>query len=132
MGRIFPGSRPFFGGNRPRLQEALREIGRPGGIMDAQDALAEGPINLIVNPALSVNNPDNPTHTAGTTFMGQFFDHDLTFDLTSRLAVVAEPTASPNERTPALDLDSVYGGGPCTIQNCTCRWAGGAVSSRPS
>ena len=80
--------------------------------MDAQDALAEGPINLIVNPALSVNNPDNPTHTAGTTFMGQFFDHDLTFDLTSRLAVVAEPTASPNERTPALDLDSVYGGGP--------------------
>jgi hypothetical protein len=83
--------------------------------MDAQDALAEGPINLIVNPTLSVNNPDNPTHTAGTTFMGQFLDHDLTFDLTSRLAVVAEPTASPNERTPALDLDSLSaaGGRPC-------------------
>ena len=34
--------------------------------------------------------------------MGQFIDHDLTFDLTSRLAVVAEPLASPNERTPRL------------------------------
>jgi hypothetical protein len=36
----------------------------------------------------------------------------VTFDLTSRLAVVAEPTESPNERTPSFDLDSVYGGGP--------------------
>jgi hypothetical protein len=59
-----------------------------------------------------VNNPNNPAHTAGTTFMGQFLDHDITFDLTSRLAVVAEPLESPNARTPALDLDSVYGGGP--------------------
>ena len=36
----------------------------------------------------------------------------MTFDLNSRLAVVTEPTASPNERTPSYDLDSVYGGGP--------------------
>ncbi len=72
----------------------------------------QGPVALIVDPALSVNNPNNPAHTAGTTFMGQFMDHDMTFDLTSRLGVPTEPEDSVNTRTPALDLDSVYGGGP--------------------
>jgi hypothetical protein len=116
FGRLFPDLPPFFRENSPRLRAALRDIGRPGGMLDARDELGDGgeaaAIALIVDPALSVNNPNNPTHTAGTTFMGQFIDHDLTFDLTSRLAVVAEPTASPNERDPRFDLDSVYGGGP--------------------
>ena len=71
-----------------------------------------GPVALIANPDLSKNNPNNPAHTAGTTFMGQFMDHDMTFDLTSRLGVPTRPEDSVNTRTPALDLDSVYGGGP--------------------
>ena len=50
--------------------------------------------------------------TAGTTFMGQFLDHDMTFDLTSVLGVPTDPEESVNSRTPSLDLDSVYGGGP--------------------
>jgi Animal haem peroxidase len=61
---------------------------------------------------LRVNNPDSPTHTAGTTFMGQFLDHDMTFDTTSRLGVPTRPVATPNTRIPTLDLDSVYGNGP--------------------
>lgn len=69
-------------------------------------------IALIVNPALSANNPDNPTHTAGTTFMGHFLDHDVTFDQTSRLGIVTEPGESPNTRDPRFELDSVYGDGP--------------------
>ena len=36
----------------------------------------------------------------------------MTFDTTSRLGVPTRPERSPNTRTPALDLDSVYGGGP--------------------
>ena len=120
FGRMFPGVEPFFRENTPRLQEALRDIGKPGGMLDAQDELGDGgkqaAINLIVDPNLSVNNPNNPSHTAGTTFIGQFLDHDMTFDLTSRLAVVTEPLASPNDRTPAFDLDSVYGGGPMVDQ----------------
>ena len=71
-----------------------------------------GPVAADHRPALSVDNPNNPTHTAGTTFMGQFLDHDMTFDTTSQLGMPTEPTASPNARTPAFDLDSVYGGGP--------------------
>ena len=112
FGRMFPELPPFFRETSPRLLAAMREIGAPGGPMDARDALDRGPIALITDAALNVNNPNNTTHTAGTTFMGQFLDHDMTFDLTSRLGTPAEPTDSPNARTPALDLDSVYGGGP--------------------
>ena len=92
---MFPGLEPFFRENSPRLQAALQDIGKPGGMLDAQDELGDGgkqaAINLIVDPELSENNPNNPAHTAGSTFMGQFLDHDMTFDLTSRLAVVTEP-----------------------------------------
>jgi hypothetical protein len=36
----------------------------------------------------------------------------MTFDLSSALGEPTEPEDSPNGRTPALDLDSVYGAGP--------------------
>ena len=36
----------------------------------------------------------------------------MTFDTTSQLGVPTRPERSPNARTPALDLDSVYGRGP--------------------
>lgn len=113
FGRIF-GDLPFFGqGLDPAaLRAALVDIGKPGGIMDAQDDLAAGPELLITEPTLSANNPNNPTMTAGAHFMGQFFDHDITFDTSSPLGVPTDPTTSPNGRSPAFDLDSVYGGGP--------------------
>ncbi|MBO3747246.1 twin-arginine translocation signal domain-containing protein [Streptosporangiaceae bacterium NEAU-GS5] len=111
FGRIFT-LPPFADLNAPSLKTALTEMGRPGGVMDAQDPLSEGPIRLITNPELSPNNPDNPTHTAGTTFLGQFLDHDMTFDQTSPLGTPTPPETSPNTRTPGLDLDSVYGRGP--------------------
>src|SRR5262249_35158553 len=47
-----------------------------------------------------------------SSFVGQFTDHDITFDQTSQLGVPQDPTMSPNTRSPALDLDSVFGGGP--------------------
>jgi len=111
FGRMFPDLPPFAEAS-PVLEAALRDIGKPGGILDAGDDLSQGPVALIADPALNVNNPNNPTHTAGVTFMGQFMDHDMTFDLASRLGVPTPPEESANSRTPALDLDSVYGGGP--------------------
>ena len=36
-------------------------------------------------------NPDNPTMTAGSTFVGQFIDHDITFDQTSSLGMPQDP-----------------------------------------
>ena len=111
FGRLFPKLPPFAPAG-PALTEALLDLGRPGGILDAGDQLSAGPVALITDPALSVNNPNNPAHTAGTTFVGQFFDHDVTFDVGSTLGVPSDPNRSRNGRTPMLDLDSVYGAGP--------------------
>ncbi len=94
------------------LTEALTELGRRGGPMDANDPLEVGPIRLITEPELSPDNPDNPTHTAGVTFVGQFLDHDLTRDAGSQLNRPTGLQRSVNLRTARLDLDSVYGGGP--------------------
>jgi hypothetical protein len=90
----------------------LLELGKPGGIMDPNDDLAAGPVALIADPALNQTNRNNPTHTAGTTFMGQFLDHDMSFDTLSTLGMPTNPRTAPNTRTPAFDLDPVYGGGP--------------------
>ena len=83
FGRMF-GKLPPFAADTPAVRAALLEIGQPAGIMDAQDDLSD-PQALIINPALSANNPNNPEMTAGMTFLGQFIDHDITFDPTSSL-----------------------------------------------
>jgi hypothetical protein len=111
FGRLFPSLKPFAPASKG-VTKALLALGAKGGLLDAQDQLSAGPVNLITDPSLSVNNPDNPTHTAGTTFFGQFVDHDSTFDTSSKLGTPTDPATSPNGRTPSLDLDSVYGGGP--------------------
>jgi hypothetical protein len=49
--------------------------------------------------------------------MGQFMDHDMTFDATSPLGQPTDPTTSRNARTAAFDLDSVYGLGPLAAQH---------------
>jgi hypothetical protein len=103
---------PPFAQETQAVTDALTHLGEQGGVMDAKDDLSQTPKDLIVNPALSANNPDNPTHTAGTTFFGQFIDHDITFDATSELGQATDPAATQNIRSAAFDLDSVYGGGP--------------------
>ena len=55
---------------------------------------------------------NNPKVPAGFTYLGQFVDHDITLDLTAIGEKEADPTAVENFRTPALDLDSIYGLGP--------------------
>ena len=67
-------------------------------------------------PRAEREQPQQPDHTAGTTFLGQFLDHDMTFDASSRLAHPTNPQDAPNFRTPPLDLDSVYGAGPVAQQ----------------
>jgi Animal haem peroxidase len=111
FGRIFP-RLPSFATATQRTRDALLDLGAKGGVLDARDDLTKGPVLLITDLSLSLGNPNNPTHTAGTTFFGQFVDHDITFDTTSRLGVPTEPRSAPNSRTPTLDLDSVYGAGP--------------------
>ena len=50
---------------------------------------------------------------AGFTYLGQFIDHDLTFDKTQvMLGQNVSPAQMLQARSPALDLDSLYGAGP--------------------
>ena len=46
------------------------------------------------------------------TYFGQFIDHDITFDPASSLQKQNDPDALLDFRTPAFDLDNVYGRGP--------------------
>lgn len=104
-GRMFSRLAPFAE-NSPATQAAMLELGKPGGRMDPGD----DPTDTIgtANP----KNADNPNMTAGMTFLGQFLDHDIAHDATSRLGISIDPTTVPDVRTPALDLDSLYAGGP--------------------
>ena len=110
FGRLFPNLPPFAEDTRA-VREALLDIGKSGGIMDAKDDLRD-PVKLITDPEKFKNNPDNPNITAGFTFLGQFIDHDITFDPTSSLERQQDPEAIANFRTPLLELDNVYGSGP--------------------
>jgi hypothetical protein len=50
---------------------------------------------------------------AGFTYLGQFIDHDLTFDKTQVMfGQHVTPAQLLQARSPSLDLDSLYGAGP--------------------
>jgi hypothetical protein len=49
---------------------------------------------------------------SGYTYLGQFIDHDLTFDPNSSLQKQNDLEALVDFRTPRFDLDCVYGRGP--------------------
>ena len=93
FGRMFP----FL----PAHQEDrgdLEQLGNPApagsGLMVDDGTVADSPI------------------PSGFTYLGQFIDHDITFDPTSSLDKQNDPKALSNFRTPRLDLDSLYAGGP--------------------
>jgi hypothetical protein len=82
------------------------------------DALAKSmiaPIDLRdTTPVVAgaVDEDENPVIPAGFTYLGQFIDHDITFDPASSLQRQNDPDALHDFRTPRFDLDSVYGRGP--------------------
>lgn len=66
--------------------------------------------DLMGNP-LRETAPDSNI-PAGFTYFGQFVDHDVTFDVSSTINSATDANTINNMRTPALDLDSLYGRGP--------------------
>lgn len=60
----------------------------------------------------NTGTPDDPGISAGFTYLGQFIDHDLTFDPASSLQKQDDPDALVDFRTPRFDLDCLYGRGP--------------------
>src|SRR5262245_39758638 len=96
--------------------EALMTLGATGN-MTAEPETGEKDPRL---PAASREHPKKRIHddeenagiAAGHTYLGQFIDHDITFDPASSLQQQNDPMALFDFRTPRLDLDSVYGRGP--------------------
>lgn len=77
------------------------------------DAAALIELGLAMETEQDVVTDPNSSIAAGYTYLGQFIDHDITFDKTVLdRAGSADPDAIANNRTPSLDLDSLYGGGP--------------------
>jgi Animal haem peroxidase len=98
FGRIFR-SLPVFGHDEQHLR-----------------ALAARMVSELEDPPTPEGEVDEEETTkpipAGFTYLGQFIDHDLTFDPVSTLDRQNDPDALTNFRTPRFDLDSVYGRGP--------------------
>ena len=96
-------------------------------------AVDDGPLKELADAMKDANPGDNKNTTipAGFTYLGQFIDHDITLDLTSFGDKEADPTAVENFRTPALDLDSVYGLGPDGSRQLYARNPGDADGKTP-
>jgi hypothetical protein len=58
------------------------------------------------------DDEENSGISAGYTYLGQFIDHDITFDPASSLQKENDPNALVDFRTPRFDLDNLYGRGP--------------------
>jgi hypothetical protein len=108
------GALPGHGAAAPRGQAGARG-GRFGRMFPDLPAAALGEPATAALVRL-MNNPDeratSNTLPAGYTYLGQFIDHDITFDPTSSLMRANDPDALVNFRTPRFDLDSLYGSGP--------------------
>lgn len=63
-------------------------------------------------PEDEVDAEESPDISAGYTYLGQFIDHDLTFDPASSLQKQNDPEGLVDFRTPRFDLDCIYGRGP--------------------
>jgi hypothetical protein len=86
---------PPQGATNPRLEQGLIELGS----------------KMIAAPT-DRPDPADPPPMQGYTYFGQFIDHDLTLDLTPLGAATRKVEHTRNFRTPFLDLDHVYAGGP--------------------
>ncbi|MEG3437581.1 heme peroxidase family protein [Pannus brasiliensis CCIBt3594] len=117
----FHGFNPRDGGFQPlgqyslsgkygRLFPQLPPLFNPGAVSESGQlsfALQE-----LACKMLEEHDKDNRKIPAGYTYLGQFIDHDITFDTSSLSEIKLDPLAILNYRTPKFDLDSVYGIGP--------------------
>lgn len=76
------------------------------------DAAIDDQVAVELGKAMHAPNRTPGVIPAGFTYFGQFVDHDITFDPTSMGENAVDVDDLVNFRTPALDLDSLYGSGP--------------------
>ncbi|HSK14830.1 MAG TPA: heme peroxidase family protein [Gaiellaceae bacterium] len=87
--------------------------------------LTEG-LRTKVGEAMTAGGGGASRIPAGYTYLGQFVDHDLTFDKTTvTLGENVSPAKLLQARSPSLDLDSLYGAGPADPASAKFYAAGG-------
>jgi hypothetical protein len=106
-----------IGGREPTLEKEAEELAVPfrfsrmgpnGSGRQLRDALLDKLASAM--PSGGGGSSEIP---AGFTYLGQFIDHDLTFDVTKvMLGANISPAKLEQARSPSLDLDSLYGAGP--------------------
>src|SRR5438094_1999473 len=105
---------PFFEGHFGRMFRAL-PMAKFGGTDDENvenlAALAKASTAAFDAPKDGKDDEESGI-PALYTYLGQFIDHDITFDPASSLQKQNDPDALTDYRTPAFDLDNVYGRGP--------------------
>lgn len=113
FGRLFPQLDPFFrtSAKLEVLRDTLFKLGAPNGPLDPQDPLIDNIAGALATSPTNKPNNINPGMSVGFTFLGQFLDHDITFDPTSSLERQIDLESIANFRTPRFELDSVYGSG---------------------
>lgn len=108
------------GGSRPRgidtVPRSVSHTGRFGRMFRTLPALVSSDASLSALAASMGEAPagaagDNPDLPSGYTYLGQFVDHDISFDPVSSHDRLRDPDGLHNVRTPRFDLDSVYGAG---------------------
>jgi hypothetical protein len=88
----------------------LAKLAAAGAMLSEPEMTAAGKPTAESEDAIDAEeNLDIP---AGYTYLGQFIDHDITFDPMSSMDKLNDPEALTDFRTPRLDLDSLYGRGP--------------------
>ena len=95
-------------------EEALLELGKEMVAKPEEDpADATKPGAAPEDPKkVFQDDEENSGIPAGYTYLGQFIDHDITFDPASSLQKQNDVDGLVDFRTPRLDLDSLYGRGP--------------------
>jgi len=83
-------------------------------IAPGSDLQLDGPTRKTLAEAMTVvGGHESSSIPAGFTYLGQFIDHDLTFDNSNVALGDPEPPSKMLQgRSPALDLDSLYARGP--------------------
>ncbi|HVW86624.1 MAG TPA: hypothetical protein VHB50_18190, partial [Bryobacteraceae bacterium] len=107
-------SSPLFDGPFGRIFRALPPADFGPTDNDSIQALTALAAKMTADPDPPKDGPDPEEGgiPAAYTYLGQFIDHDLTFDPASSLQRQNDPDALVDYRTPRFDLDNVYGRGP--------------------
>src|SRR5689334_18809464 len=93
FGRMFP--------SLPKANHSIKDLEELAKLMVAEP-------DVPPTPETESDDEENSGISAGYTYLGQFIDHDITFDPASSLQKHNDINALVDYRTPRFDLDNVY------------------------